>query len=124
MARIDIHNTNEWLSVARRSSYRVRVLCKELNVCQRQVQRYTHDAFGQSPQQWLAEQRLIDALEILKKYRSVKIASCELGFKWSSHFCREFKKYYGMSPRAFMIGTAREMQKAACVARGQGSLKI
>jgi len=102
VARIDVSNIKKWIEIAERSGYRVKVFCKEVNVCQRQLQRYTQEAFGRSPQDWLDEQRLIAAPEILRRYCSAKVASSELGFKQVSHFSREFKRYYGISPRAFI----------------------
>jgi AraC-like DNA-binding protein len=40
---------------------------------------------------------------LLKKQRPVKIVALDLGFKQLSHFSREFKRRYGLSPTAYVI---------------------
>ncbi len=102
MARIDINNLDEWRRMAQQSAYRVGFLTKVLKVSRRQLQRYTRQAFGESPQRWLAIERLIRAAEMLKQCRSVKAVSFELGFKQVSHFSREFKLYHGLPPTKFV----------------------
>src|SRR5215208_5793516 len=103
MARIDIHDLDQWHRVARQSLYRVKILTKELKISRRQLQRYTHQAFGRSPQEWLDHQRLLMAGKLLIEQRSVKRVSFELGFRQVSHFSREFKGHYGISPTAFLL---------------------
>jgi len=91
--------------MAERSSYSAALLSKELNVSPRQLRRRTHANFQSSPQDWLNEQRLVQASKMLKKLRSVKIVAFELGFKQVSHFSREFKLRYGITPTAFLNWT-------------------
>jgi len=95
----------ELLDRAERSAYRVRGFAKELRISPRQLQRLTRRVFGQSPQEWLDEQRLIMAVPKLKRLRSVKAVSFQLGYKQVSHFSREFKQYHGVCPTTFLAGT-------------------
>ena len=79
-----------------------------MGVCPRQLGRYTHATFGNSPQEWLDEQRLIMAVAMLRKNIAVKEVALTLGFKQTSHFSREFKLRYGLSPTAFLLWIKRE----------------
>ena len=93
----------EWSKMAKKSAYQAAVLAKDLHVSQRQLRRYTHTIFGCSPQKWLNEQRLVHAAEMLKRTRTAKAVAFQLGFKQLSHFSREFKLHYGVSPTRFLV---------------------
>jgi AraC-like DNA-binding protein len=108
VARIDIHNLDEWHRMAKQSGYRVNHLTQELKISRRQLQRYTRQAFGQSPQRWLDDQRLKYAAELLQQSGSVKAVSFELGFKQVSHFSREFKLFHGLPPTAFVNRSGKQ----------------
>jgi AraC-like DNA-binding protein len=103
MIQLAANNQGRWRELAEKSSYSAKRLCKELNISRRQLERYTHEMFGISPQRWLHNQRLIAASELLKQEGSIKSVSFRLGFRWPSHFSREFKLYHGRSPKAFVI---------------------
>ena len=46
---------------------------------------------------------------MLKAYRPVKVVAFDLGFKQVSHFSREFKRYHGLSPKAFLDHSAQKV---------------
>jgi len=96
-------NIQQWLKMAEESTYSALVMSKNLEVSPRQLRRYTHTRFGRSPQDWLNEQRLIRAGQMLKKVRMVKTVAFQLGFKQVSHFSREFKLRYGVPPTDFLV---------------------
>ena len=106
MARTDIDNREQWREVARQSRYRLKPLSEQLEICQRQVRRYSWDVFGCSPQDWLDQERLTLAPDLLKELRSVKQVAFDLGFKHVSHFSRKFKERYGLPPTAYLADAA------------------
>jgi AraC-like DNA-binding protein len=102
MFQLAAHDLGQWRTLAEKSGYSAKLVCKELNVSRRQLERYTHALFGISPQRWLHKERLIAASELLRHESSIKSVSFRLGFRWPSHFSREFKLYHGRSPKAFL----------------------
>lgn len=74
-------------------------LCR---VSPRHLRRYFHRNFGRSTQAWLDERRMHAAGPMLRRVRSVKEVAFELGFKQTSHFSREFKKFYGINPSTYL----------------------
>src|SRR5947208_1029773 len=71
----------------------------------RQLQREFKRRFGRPPQDWLNEQRITAARQLLLLGRPVKVVAIELGFKQSSHFCREFKRQTNLTPSQFVRWT-------------------
>jgi AraC-like DNA-binding protein len=47
---------------------------------------------GCPPKKWLAEQRIAIARPLLLSGKSIKEVGFELGFRQTSHFCRQFKE--------------------------------
>jgi AraC-like DNA-binding protein len=117
MGRVDYHNLGQWHEMARRAGYKRDRLSALLEICPRQLQRVTLRIFGQSPQEWLDEQRLAAAAGLLRKHRSVKYVSFQLNFKQVSHFSRAFKHHYGVSPAAFLIWDDRQRVRPPDVLR-------
>lgn len=103
MARAEIYDWQWWHKMAGATGYSAERLAKEMNISRRQLQRYTQELFGLSPQEWLNQQRLTTAGDLLKQYRSVKLVAFNLGFKQVSHFSREFKSHYGVCPISFLL---------------------
>ena len=91
------YDTEKWLELAELSFFRSSILAENIGISQRQLERYTKRHFGKSPQEWLNEQRMLKAKEIIPEADSVKEVAYTLGFKQVSHFCREFKGYYGVT---------------------------
>jgi transcriptional regulator GlxA family with amidase domain len=92
----------KWTLAARASRFDLRQLANDLGVTVRQISRYFQKELGRTPQDWLDEQRMIAARLMLSHHQPVKRIAMELGFKQSAHFCRQFKKFYGMPPSEFL----------------------
>jgi AraC-like DNA-binding protein len=101
MARKDFYNVEDWAYLAKQAKYDTELLARLLNVCPRQLQRYTRELFNNSPQEWLDERRLVDASILLQGNDLVKTIAYELGFKTVAHFSKKFKIRYGISPMAY-----------------------
>jgi len=86
---------------ARKANYNATELAKLSCVSLRQLQRYFKEDFGCSPSEWLAEKRVVDARALLMEAESVKEVAYQVGFKQPSHFCREFKRWFGTTPSEF-----------------------
>ena len=97
-----LSRSNLWARLARECLYDERMVAKRCTVSVRQLQRYFLDDLGRSPKAWLNEQRMIAARNLLFEGHSVKMVGCQLGFKQTSHFCREFKRNYDMTPSQFL----------------------
>lgn len=82
--------------------YNVKALAAALNISTRQLQREMQRRFGGPPQAWLKQRRIEAAGQLLLSKRSVKMVAGELGFKQSSHFCRQFKVFTLMTPSEFV----------------------
>jgi AraC-like DNA-binding protein len=104
MARADIHNLNRWHRLASRSGFRADALAANMKISLRTLERYCREAFGCSVRTWLTQRRLAPAKRQLKVLRRVKDAAYAIGFKQPSHFTREFKKLYGLTPADFIEG--------------------
>lgn len=84
------------------ANYDAEKLASYFQVHVRGLERHFRRDMGRSPQDWLNEQRMIAARWLLLEAKSVKRVAMELGFKQLSHFCRQFKACYGISPSEFV----------------------
>jgi AraC-like DNA-binding protein len=64
----------------------------------RQLERFFHVKFGQTPRAWLRQLRCRLAKELLRQGNSIKEIVAELHFADQAQFCHEFKRIYQVSP--------------------------
>jgi len=93
---------DKWEKLAQTALYNSNKLADLCGVSMRQLQRHFRCRFRCSPQSWLNERRLLAAEALLLSGDSVKKVALDLGFKQSSHFCRQFKSRNSMTPSEFV----------------------
>ncbi len=74
-------------------------------VSPRQLHRYFLECFSMTPARWIDAVRVRVAASLIAQGKTGKEAAFESGFKQPSHFCRVFKRLYGVPPAAAL--TAR-----------------
>jgi len=89
------------------AQYNGRELARLCNLSFRQLRRVIRRELGCSPKTWLHQRRLLAARRSLLTGDSVKKVALDLGFKQTSHFCRQFKSFNHMTPSQFVLSHAR-----------------
>lgn len=97
----------QWKQLAEAANFNARELARLCRLSDRQLQREFCRYLGRSPQDWLNEQRIEAARQLLLSGLPVKRVAYELGFKQSSHFCRQFKEAGNLTPSEFVLTRMR-----------------
>jgi AraC-like DNA-binding protein len=79
-------------------------IARECGVSPFQLIRAFHAAFGVPPHAWLMQVRLRRARAMMVHGESITTAAFGCGFVDQSHLTRVFKRYYGMTPGAYLKG--------------------
>ncbi|MEM7658360.1 MAG: alpha/beta fold hydrolase [Bacteroidota bacterium] len=88
---IDAHLSNE--------AFGVEMLCREVGVSERQLQRKLKATTNKSPNQLISSVRLHRAKELLlQRQQTIAEVSFQTGFSSPSYFSKRFKKEFGHSP--------------------------
>jgi len=90
-----------WEQLAGTARYDAKELAKLCSLSVRQLGRDFRHNVERSPQDWLNEQRIKAAQQLLLSGKPVKVVALELGFKQTSHFCRQFKSFNNFTPSEF-----------------------
>jgi transcriptional regulator GlxA family with amidase domain len=90
-----------WEQLAGTARYDAKELAKLCNLSVRQLERDFRHHLVRTPQDWLNEQRINAARQLLLSCEPVKKVASELGFKQASHFCRQFKTFNNLTPSQF-----------------------
>jgi transcriptional regulator GlxA family with amidase domain len=94
--------------LAARCTYSPRGVAAHFGVSQRQLHRLFMTHLKCSPREWLREERMRCALQLLRESNTVKEVAYRLGFLQASQFCRDFRLHFGHPPSAELKGqTAR-----------------
>jgi AraC family transcriptional regulator len=102
-----------WEQLAGTASYDAKELAKLCDLSVRQLERDFRRALGRSPQNWLNEERIKAAQELLLSGQPVKVVAFELGFKQVSHFCRQFKFLNNTTASKFVLIQTQEIRNVA-----------
>jgi AraC-like DNA-binding protein len=92
-----------WEELAVAANYDARVMASLCQISERQLQRRIKRVLDRSPREWLNEQRILSARQLLLDGLSVKQTAAELGYKQTSHFCRQFKLFTRQTPSEFVF---------------------
>lgn len=91
----------EWTHLAQAADFHPGKMASLCLVSERQLQRYFQERFHTTPSQWLRQLQCRMAAELLSRGYSTNGAADTLKFANGSHFCREFKKHFGVPPQTF-----------------------
>jgi AraC-like DNA-binding protein len=94
----------EWEQLAKQAGFRPVAMASLCHVSLRQLERLFEQQFQTTPEHWLRALQCRLAKELISQGYSNKAASTELKFANESHFCREFKKAFGVPPQTFAPG--------------------
>jgi AraC-like DNA-binding protein len=89
--------------MARKASFRPAQMAFLSGRSLRQLQRFFHAKFDQTPRAWLRQLQCRLAKELLLQQYSIKEIVAELHFADQSQFCHEFKRIYKISPGSNLI---------------------
>src|SRR5579859_1742948 len=91
-----------WEHLAKQARFQPAELAGICTISLRQLERFFDEQFHRTPSQWLRELQCHLAKQLILRGYSNKAVVIELHFASESHFCREFKKQFGASPRTFL----------------------
>jgi len=103
----------DWAALARKAEFRPRQLASLFEISQRQLQRMFRQQFNCTPRGWLRSLQCQLAKDLISKGYSNKAVAYDLRFASESHFCREFKREHGLTPREFARDHLRRVLVAA-----------
>jgi AraC-like DNA-binding protein len=95
------HSTMEWERLAVIVEFRPGELAKQCSVSLRTLQRLFRNRYDMALSEWLRGVRMRQAYTRLRSGHRIKEVAYTLGFKQLSHFSREFKREFGISPSVF-----------------------
>jgi AraC-like DNA-binding protein len=102
-SRLDaIKNWSQRVEVAQ---FRIAKLAKNCGVSERQMERYIHSRFGETPQHWVTRKRMEIARERLLAGALVKEAAAQVLYGRPSHFTRAFRRFYDQNPSEARSGS-------------------
>jgi AraC-like DNA-binding protein len=99
--------TREWEELAEKADFNLARMASQSGLSIRHLQRISQRDLHCTPKQWLRELRCRRAKRLIMRGYSSKAAAAELKYATAAHFCREFKKVFGVSPQRFAPNVAR-----------------
>lgn len=93
-----LKTVQEWESLAQSAQFRANELASLCQVSLRTLQRHFRTEYNLTVTKWLRDVRMRDAYGRLIRGAMVKEVAFDMGYKQLSHFSRDFKDYFGVSP--------------------------
>jgi CheY-like chemotaxis protein/AraC-like DNA-binding protein len=113
--------TRDWERLAKEAEFDSVKMASLCAASERQSQRFFKRRMGCSPTQWLRRLQCRLAKELISQGYSSKAAAAELKFATEAHFCREFKKFFGVSPQNFAPSHLRCLSLSALAGNGSST---
>jgi AraC-like DNA-binding protein len=113
-------STYDWERLSNEAEFRSAKMASLCSVSERHSQRLVKKDMGCSPTQWLRSLQCRLAKELISQGYSSKAAAAELKFATDAHFCREFKKVFGVSPQSFAPSHLGYLRLAGLTGNGSG----
>jgi transcriptional regulator GlxA family with amidase domain len=88
----------DWEMLAQKAGFRPSELAGLCQTSLRTLERHFQRNYGVTVSHWMRELRLGQAYKCLQQGKSVKEVAYDHGYKQMSHFSREFKSQFGVSP--------------------------
>lgn len=101
--------------IAREGDYRMSCLCERIGVSERHLRRVFDEGLGISPKEWLRQERMVAARNLLRHGSSIKEVAIDLGFSTAKMFSRDFIAFYGVRPTDFQRKESEFILKAISV---------
>lgn len=101
--------------IAREGEYRMSSLCERIGVSERHLRRVFDEGLGISPKEWLRQERMVAARNLLRHGSSIKEVAIDLGFSTAKMFSRDFISFYGLRPTDFQRKETEIVLKAISV---------
>jgi len=93
-----VSSTYELIKDSLDTSFSLDELASNSNLSKYHFLRLFKKEFGLTPHNFIINQRINKAYELIKNGKKISEASIEVGFNDQSHFTRNFKKLYGYTP--------------------------
>ena len=90
-----------WERLARQAEYSLAKMASLLRLSLRHLERIFKNELHCTPTRWLRELRCRQAKRLIVQGYSTKAAAAALKYVSSAHFCRDFKRVFGVSPQCF-----------------------
>jgi AraC-like DNA-binding protein len=87
-----------WERLAGKVQYKPALLARECGVSLRTLQRHFKKTYRTTASEWMRKLRMREAYARLQEGFRVKEVAIDLGYKQMSHFSRDFKAAFGISP--------------------------
>ncbi|MGO8677988.1 MAG: helix-turn-helix domain-containing protein [Limisphaerales bacterium] len=91
----------DWEERLRNAKWQARALSTGCGLTERELRRFIHSKFGLRLHLWIRGDRMEHAAALLRQGAAVKEVSAILGYEQASHFSRDFKSFYGITPGRF-----------------------
>jgi AraC-like DNA-binding protein len=106
-----IPSLSHWQRLARQAEFNPAKMASLCGVSERQLQRIFKKHLGASPSKWLRALQCRLAEELVIQGYSNKAVAAALKFSTDAHFCREFKKIFGVPPQRFASARASDARQ-------------